>query len=261
MRIGEDGINQLKLLTKHQKMQNIMGLIKWIYYGKPPHKLKNDEKDKIHDNQDQSLERQDSRNFDTPFKENTMQSGKLDSRINSLSENTPITNTGNSPQHIRVVKGLVDDSFDMEKEEILEMEKNKFLNYLKFLNLGDEFSKKSYRPGLVLDLKKLWEDEESKDFKIIAENSVIKVHRAILYVRSELFRGMFLLNKDDKSDQVSDYSERSAKAISALMKFLYTDELDVDLDEKILFELEGAEDYYQLNENSNLPTEIEKLLK
>ncbi|KAJ5075397.1 speckle-type poz protein [Anaeramoeba ignava] len=65
-------------------------------------------------------------------------------------------------------------------------------------------------------------ENETKDFIIISEEKEIKVHKLILFTRSELFKGMFL-SVSDTSNQVHDYSRKSNESIQQLIYFLYHD--------------------------------------
>ncbi|KAJ5075716.1 phospholipase a-2-activating protein [Anaeramoeba ignava] len=112
--------------------------------------------------------------------------------------------------------------------------------------------------NLKHDLEALYHNEDSKDFTIISESKPIKVHKIILMARSDLYRGMFLSVNDD-SNKVNDYSGKQFKTVNALVRYLYFDKLDNDLDNSVINELLDAESYYQLSENSNLSTEIQRL--
>ncbi|KAJ5068763.1 ankyrin repeat-containing protein [Anaeramoeba ignava] len=124
--------------------------------------------------------------------------------------------------------------------------------------IGIDVDSKRGRNGILMDLKKLYEEEETKDFVIISNEEKIPVHKPILLARSELYRGMFLSVKDD-SNQVNDYSGKSTEAVKTLIKFLYTDELDENISKEVFSELKDVVDYYLLNENSFLPTRLEEI--
>ncbi|KAJ5070653.1 ankyrin repeat-containing protein [Anaeramoeba ignava] len=135
-------------------------------------------------------------------------------------------------------------------------------NYVKlvdfFAKMGikkELFWKKIGRKGLLFDFKRLFEDEESKDFEIILENSQIKAHKTILIARSELFRGMFNSVQDD-SNQVHDYSGFSSDTIEVLIKFIYLDEIEESLDDLVLNELFDSCEYFQLNRYSKIHGEL-----
>ncbi|KAJ5077276.1 speckle-type poz protein [Anaeramoeba ignava] len=114
---------------------------------------------------------------------------------------------------------------------------------------------KKGRKGLLNDLKLLYKQEETKDFKIIYEENEnekeIKVHKLILIIRSELFKGMFL-SVNDSSNQVHDYSGKSFETLNQLIYFFYHDEFNErkEINSKIIKEFEDVKDYFQLNQNS-----------
>ncbi|KAJ5075632.1 ankyrin repeat-containing protein [Anaeramoeba ignava] len=121
------------------------------------------------------------------------------------------------------------------------------------------FPKIFTRNGLIEDLKRLFQDEKSKDFTILVGNEQIHVHKLILIARSDLFRGMFSVVKDN-SNRVSDYSGKSFNSIQALIEFLYTDDLSEKLTVDEINELQDAKDYYQLNTHSMISKNIKDLL-
>ncbi len=115
---------------------------------------------------------------------------------------------------------------------------------------GKDFDHKTGLDGFRNDMKRLYADDDSKDFTIIVQDKEIKVHRLVMAARSDLFRGMFL-NVQDESNQVHDYSGLSYDAFAVLIKYLYTGEIDKNLTPNIIAELkEGpAWDYFGLNPN------------
>ncbi|KAJ3446460.1 regulator of chromosome condensation [Anaeramoeba flamelloides] len=108
------------------------------------------------------------------------------------------------------------------------------------------------------------EEEKGKENnnEIEEENDIIKIHKFILYTRSGLFRGMFSC-VDEIINQVHDYSGKSIETLKILIKFLYTEKLEINenLPNKklILEELQDAIEYYQLNENSSLLSQLNQL--
>ncbi|KAJ6250500.1 hypothetical protein M0813_15986 [Anaeramoeba flamelloides] len=148
--------------------------------------------------------------------------------------------------------------------------------FFKALNLS--FPPNENENSLELHLSKLYKDEDSKNFFILVKDDEdenedeekdedeenyeeIPVHKLILVARSGLFREMFdnLNEKEKKLNQIKDYSEKSIDSLEILIKFLYTDKLELTADhdpELIVEELEDAVEYYQLNENSNLNHEL-----
>ncbi|KAJ5066486.1 ras-related protein rab-13 [Anaeramoeba ignava] len=130
------------------------------------------------------------------------------------------------------------------------------LKFTEYLGTNYKFGRKE----LINDLKKLMNEETSKDFEIILGNETIKVHKLILIIRSELYRGMFLFVTEDKSNSVHDYSNKKPETIKTLINFLYTDEIPENLNKKIYQELIECVDYFQLNPKitDNLNKRIEK---
>ncbi|KAJ5075479.1 ras-related protein rab-13 [Anaeramoeba ignava] len=104
-------------------------------------------------------------------------------------------------------------------------------NYSTFRDLKEKLSKVCQTTfdiglkGLINDFKKIMNDEESKDFEIISNKERIKVHKIMLIIRSELYRGMFLSVTEDKSNSVHDYSHFKTETIRAMINFFYTDDI------------------------------------
>ncbi|KAJ5067020.1 ankyrin repeat [Anaeramoeba ignava] len=108
---------------------------------------------------------------------------------------------------------------------------------------------KKGRKGILEDLHKLYQENQTKDFTIIiSEEKEIKVHKLILIIRSELYKGMFL-SVQDSSNQVHDYSKKSNETIQQLIYFLYHDKFEKEKEIK-KEEFYDLKDYYQLNQNS-----------
>ncbi|KAJ5071726.1 ada2a-containing complex component 3 isoform d [Anaeramoeba ignava] len=149
-------------------------------------------------------------------------------------------------------------TIDKSKKEIFE-KKSKKQNeineeFFKEIGLNSNWIKsKSKRKGIIKDLSKLYKENDSKkDFTIICENGKeIKIHKLILFLRSELFKGMFQLNIRDTSNEVQDYSRKSFETLNQFIYFLYHDGFEENkINPKIIEELEDIKDYYQLNQNS-----------
>eukprot|EP01156_Anaeramoeba_ignava_P006863 Anaeramoba_ignava/a349806_13.p1 GENE.a349806_13~~a349806_13.p1 ORF type:complete len:303 (+),score=98.13 a349806_13:604-1512(+) len=112
------------------------------------------------------------------------------------------------------------------------------------------------RKGLLRDMMKIYEDRKSADFSIFVSGEEIKVHKFVLFCRSELYKGMFLCVQNDKSNQAPDLSGRSFDAVQNLVKFLYFDHLDPNISVNTAEQLLDAVDYYQLNNDSLLSEEV-----
>ncbi|KAJ3437022.1 btk-binding protein-related [Anaeramoeba flamelloides] len=129
-----------------------------------------------------------------------------------------------------------------------------------------EFPKRKFEE----DLRKLFYDEDSKDFSIITtydedeedeEDVEIPVHKFILIVRSGLFREMFQ-NVTEETNKVKDYSGKSMESLEILIKFLYTQTIELTADDDpqlIAEELEDAIDYYRLDKYCGLEKELKQI--
>ncbi|KAJ6249213.1 btk-binding protein-related [Anaeramoeba flamelloides] len=118
-------------------------------------------------------------------------------------------------------------------------------------------------------LSELLEDEDSSDFTILIpdpedeeeEPIDIPVHKIVLMARSGLYREMFKKVKD-KSTEVTDQSGMSPESVELLVKFLYTAKVSITADddpETVVNELQDAKEYYQLNTNTSINVELQKI--
>ncbi|KAJ3436097.1 regulator of chromosome condensation [Anaeramoeba flamelloides] len=119
------------------------------------------------------------------------------------------------------------------------------------------------------DLHDLFNDEDSKDFTLLIKNDdededeyeEIPVHKIILLTRSGLFREMFE-NITEESQSVKDYSGKSIESIEILIKYFYTEKIELTADHDpllVIEELEDSIEYYQLNENSNILIQLNEI--
>ncbi|KAJ3427156.1 hypothetical protein M0812_26736 [Anaeramoeba flamelloides] len=143
------------------------------------------------------------------------------------------------------------------------------------------FDQKSGNNGLVADLTTMFNDDKTKDFTLLIpdldnedsdedeqeenedEFDEIPVHKFILVARCGLFREMFT-NINEEKDNVKDFSGKSIDTMECLIKFFYTDfiELNADLDFNFLQEeLENVSEYFQLNENIKMDKVLQKAQK
>ncbi|KAJ3426016.1 hypothetical protein M0812_28463 [Anaeramoeba flamelloides] len=139
---------------------------------------------------------------------------------------------------------------------------------------------------LEKDIAQLYQDNDSKDFKILvkiededleeeedneededekANYEEISVHKFILLARSGLFRAMFdYVNEKNNTNKVQDYTNKSIKSLEILIKYLYTNSIEMTANqdaELIVDELSDAVEYYQLNDQCNLESELLKIKK
>ncbi|KAJ3441878.1 hypothetical protein M0812_13898 [Anaeramoeba flamelloides] len=101
-------------------------------------------------------------------------------------------------------------------------------------------------------------NEKEEYFK--SETKEIKVHKLILYARSDLYRNIFKFS-DQKFNQIKDYSGISFDGLNVLIKFLYSEDLEWSLQNyvkkiQIINELEGAQEYFLLNKYSSLKNQL-----
>ncbi|KAJ3431264.1 leucine-zipper-like transcriptional regulator [Anaeramoeba flamelloides] len=95
------------------------------------------------------------------------------------------------------------------------------------------------------DIASLINDEHTKDFEIIVENKAIRVHKFILCLKSELYRGFFDYIGYHFT-QIKDHSKRSYNAIKAFLYYIYTGSKE-HINHQISDQLIGVSDYYGLN--------------
>ncbi|KAJ3451010.1 btk-binding protein-related [Anaeramoeba flamelloides] len=135
---------------------------------------------------------------------------------------------------------------------------------------------------LEKDIAQLYQDDDSKDFKILVKIKTdkeedleddnkelnyeeIPVHKFILLARSGLFRGMFdYFNEKDNTNKVQDYTDKSIESLEILIKYLYTNSIELTTNqdpELIVDELFDAVEYYQLNDQCNFESELLKIKK
>ncbi|KAJ6240008.1 ankyrin repeat-containing protein [Anaeramoeba flamelloides] len=169
-----------------------------------------------------------------------------------------------------------------------------YFNNLKIaLKLGltkIQFEKKSCIRGLLIDLKKLFNDQKSKNFtimvpiekneEVVEKKTVLKggeedddsdndgqeevsfrgiqVHREILQARSELYRGLFS-SIDQSVQSVKDYTNKSYDAIRILVYYIYNNNIDMNEKEEFLTELFDASEYFQLSLDSSFREKIKKV--
>ncbi|KAJ6251535.1 btk-binding protein-related [Anaeramoeba flamelloides] len=179
-----------------------------------------------------------------------------------------------------------------EIEQVLNQYKNdrqlEILNFLKWVYSGvitnysfikevceklqiNNFAQKSMSDDLLL----LYKDEDSKNFNLLVkldenENEdedvkleEIPVHKYILYARSGLFREMFT-QIDENANSVTDYSVKTIESVEILIKFFYTNKIELTADhdpQLVVEELEDAQEYYQLNKNCDLSLLLSQICK
>ncbi|KAJ5077529.1 btk-binding protein-related [Anaeramoeba ignava] len=99
-------------------------------------------------------------------------------------------------------------------------------------------------------IKRIYLNENEKDFIIERKEKQYKFPKLILIMRSELYRGMFLSVTEDKSNKVTDYSELSNKSFQIFEYWIYSNQIKegIKITKKIIKEIEIGIDYFQLNQ-------------
>ncbi|KAJ6236974.1 btk-binding protein-related [Anaeramoeba flamelloides] len=162
-------------------------------------------------------------------------------------------------------------------DEISEIEKLE-----QIFNLLELTFPPSVENTLEKDIAQLYKDDDSKDFKILVniedeeednedeENKKVNyeeipVHKFILFARSGLFRAMFdYVNEKENTNKIQDYTRKSIKSLKILIKYLYTNSIEMTADEDpelIVDELSDAVEYYQLNDQCNFESQLLKIKK
>ncbi|KAJ5074629.1 regulator of chromosome condensation [Anaeramoeba ignava] len=104
-------------------------------------------------------------------------------------------------------------------------------------------------------MKRIYLNENEKDFIIERKEKQYKFPKLILIMRSELYRGMFLSVTDDTSNKVTDYSELSNKSFQIFEYWIYSNQIkdEIEITQEIIEEIKKGIDYFQLNQtNPNL---------
>ncbi|KAJ5068400.1 hypothetical protein M0811_12258 [Anaeramoeba ignava] len=104
-------------------------------------------------------------------------------------------------------------------------------------------------------MKRIYLNENEKDFIIERKEKQYKFPKLILIMRSELYRGMFLSVTKDKSNKVTDYSELSNKSFQIFEYWIYSNQIKegIQITQEMINEIQNGIDYFQLNQtNPNL---------
>ncbi|KAJ5073646.1 hypothetical protein M0811_08483 [Anaeramoeba ignava] len=104
-------------------------------------------------------------------------------------------------------------------------------------------------------MKRIYLNENEKDFIIERKEKQYKFPKLILIMRSELYRGMFLSVTEDTSNKVTDYSELSNKSFQLFEYWIYSNQIkdEIEITQEIIDEIQIGIDYFQLNQtNPNL---------
>ncbi|KAJ5072724.1 btk-binding protein-related [Anaeramoeba ignava] len=110
-------------------------------------------------------------------------------------------------------------------------------------------------------MKRIYLNENEKDFIIERKEKQYKFPKLILIMRSELYRGMFLSVTEDTSNKVTDYSELSNKSFQIFEYWIYSNQIKngIEITQQIINEIKIGIDYFQLNQTN--PNLVDLLIK
>ena len=80
------------------------------------------------------------------------------------------------------------------------------------------------------DFGDLMSDSTLSDFTIIVKSKEFKVHKAVLSVRSPVFRSMFLSNMKEAADNETEITDIEPSTFEKLLGFIYRGKIPKDLD-------------------------------
>ncbi|KAJ5078151.1 protein aardvark [Anaeramoeba ignava] len=105
-------------------------------------------------------------------------------------------------------------------------------------------------------MKRIYFNEDEKDFIIERKEKQYKFPKLILIMRSELYRGKFSSVAEDKSNKVTDFLDKlSDKSFQILEYWIYSNQIkdEIEITQEIIDEIKIGIDYFQLNQtNPNL---------
>ncbi|KAJ5068062.1 hypothetical protein M0811_12648 [Anaeramoeba ignava] len=151
---------------------------------------------------------------------------------------------------IEKLQEIISNKSIKESNQIFEMI---YSNY--HLDSFEEIQKIIQNEKIEETMKRIYLNENEKDFIIERKEKQYKFPKLILIMRSELYRGMFLSVTDDKSNKVTDYSELSNKSFEIFEYWIYSNQIknEIEITKEMINEIQIGIDYFQLNQtNPNL---------
>lgn len=98
-------------------------------------------------------------------------------------------------------------------------------------------------------LKNALADDKFSDFAFIVDGVKVPAHKALLASRSEVFNEIFDAKDEGKEKEISNIEGASKSSLENFLKYLYTDELEVN---------DNIADYLYLANKFNVPGVKEK---
>ncbi|XP_076242589.1 RCC1 and BTB domain-containing protein 1-like isoform X2 [Calliopsis andreniformis] len=83
--------------------------------------------------------------------------------------------------------------------------------------------------GLLVHLRKAFDDSTSSDLTVKVEGRSIFVHKSVLKIRCQYFRAMFHGVWAENNQNVLEHDQFSHDVYKAFLKYLYTDEVDLSV--------------------------------
>ncbi|KAJ5069826.1 claret isoform a [Anaeramoeba ignava] len=163
-------------------------------------------------------------------------------------------NQNQNENQIEKLKEIISNKSIQESNQIFEMiySNNSKINPILYYEIKEIINSNE---KIEETMKRIYLNENEKDFIIERKEKQYKFPKLILIMRSELYRGMFLSVTEDKSNKVTDYSELSNKSFQIFEYWIYSNQIkdEIQITKEIIDELETGIDYFQLNQtNPNL---------
>ncbi|KAJ5075817.1 btk-binding protein-related [Anaeramoeba ignava] len=149
---------------------------------------------------------------------------------------------------IEKLKEIISKKSIKESNQIFEMiYSNRIINPKLYLEIKEIINSNE---KIEETMKRIYLNENEKDFIIERKEKQYKFPKLILIMRSELYRGMFLSVTEDKSNKVTDYSELSNKSFQIFEYWIYSNQIkdEIQITQEIINEIEIGIDYFQLNQ-------------
>ncbi|KAJ5067812.1 claret isoform a [Anaeramoeba ignava] len=162
-------------------------------------------------------------------------------------------NQNQNQNEIEKLKEIISNKSIKESNQIFEMIYSKRIINPKLYSEIKEIINSNEK--IEETMKRIYLNENEKDFIIERKEKQYKFPKLILIMRSELYRGMFLSVTEDKSNKVTDYSELSNKSFQIFEYWIYSNQIkdDIQITQEIIDEIKIGIDYFQLNQtNPNL---------
>ncbi|KAJ5080431.1 hypothetical protein M0811_03916 [Anaeramoeba ignava] len=162
-------------------------------------------------------------------------------------------NQNQNQNEIEKLKEIISNKSIKESNQIFEMiYSNKIINPKLYSEIKEIINSNE---KIEETMKRIYLNENEKDFIIERNEKQYKFPKLILIMRSELYRGMFLSVTEDKSNKVTDYGELSDKSFQILEYWIYSNQIkeEIEITEEMIDEIKIGIDYFQLNQiNPNL---------